>query len=92
MRDDNSSDHTVYSRSLPLQFHRHLKEREVFSTATMSIVTSVKTHKEFSQFRTVASLKLDLNEARGKENRSRRPRTRPSSLASRGILAKERAA
>ncbi len=46
MRDDNSPDDTVYIRSLPLQLHQHLKEREVFSAADMSLMNLVKTHKE----------------------------------------------
>ena len=55
MRDDNSPDDTVYIRSLPHQFHRHLKEREVFSAATMSVIHSAETHKEsvnFAQWKT----------------------------------------
>ena len=43
MRDDNSPDDTVYRRSLPHQFHRHLKEREVFSAANTSLLSSVYT-------------------------------------------------
>ena len=41
----------------------------MFSAATMTVITSEITHKEFRQFCTVASLKLDLNVTLGKENR-----------------------
>lgn len=69
MRDDNSPDDTVYRRSLPLQFHRHLKEREVFSAANISLMNLVKSHKTTCQHCTMVNTKLDSNMLLGKENR-----------------------